>query len=183
MKFIQTEIRPQGALPVTIQVRSNERLEKMAQEQAEYERSIRDLENQIQALEFERRKLDQSQNYSLEGGQQRAETKRRLEALERQLAEQQSRRNSVADQHEQWRYEFAIRQYRRARLWEEYAQAREGPVSDWSYTKMYNIGDREQRTTGDVKRDLIDTITWILSFGGEDAALRSELQQLQDQQQ
>ena len=179
MNFVQTEIRQPNCLPVVVQVKSNPRLEKMAHEQTQYEQSIRDLEKQLHTLQIDAQRLDQAKTFSLEGAKQSVEIKNQIKALERQLAEQQSRKAAVEDQLQQWRYEFAIRQYRRAQLWRELTEARPGPVNDWSYTQMYAIGEKEKRTSGDVRRDLRDVIGWLLNFGGVDEELKAELQQLE----
>ena len=176
------EIRPRNSLPITIQLRPSERLDQLAQQGAEHERAVRDLEKQIRSLEVEAQRLDQNQTFSLEASQKRAGIKRQLAAAEQQLLEHRARRDQVLNQREQWVEQIGNREYMRRRLWQELSEARPGPVSDWSMTRMYAIGQREQRTTGDVKRDLIDTLTWLLNFGGPDDELQRELTQLSQEE-
>jgi chromosome segregation ATPase len=172
------EIRPQGELPTTIQIRNSPRLEKLAQDVAQHNRSIRDHEAQIHSLTVESQRLDHGGTFSVEISQRKAAIKQKLQAAERQLREHSSHRDRISDERRQWVEQIAVREYQRRTLWQELPLARPGPVSDWSMMRMYNLGEREQRTTGDVKRDLIDTLGWLINFSGPDAELVQELQQL-----
>lgn len=174
------EIRHPGEMPTIIQIRS-ERVDRLRRSITQHESAMRDLEEQAQRLTLEIQRLDRGDNHSLETSQRRAAVKQQLQTLDRQIIEHQSHKKRIDDECRQWKEEIGIRQFRRRLLWREMAEARPGPVSDWSYTRMYAIGEKEQRTTGDVKRDLVDTITWLLNFSGPDAELTQELQQLRQQ--
>lgn len=174
-----TQIRPVYSAPIVVQVRPNQRLKRLSDQLAQHQNEIRGLEKQIQTLSIEAQRLDRSgANNTLDAVRRRSEIRQQLLSLEEMLRGVQHRHDQVSNEREQWVEQFAWNEYRRGLLWQELATARPGCVSDWSYAKLHNYGEREIRTVGDVKRDLVSLLQWLINFGDSEQAL-AELQQLE----